>query len=90
MPAQPLPFHPSDAGSAIGACLLKYKGPRKDNTSPYLGPKFHDYEITRTIETYGNKIKSYNLSDKELTNIIEKDDALGASFAAAIIVTRFK
>ena len=61
-----IPFHPSDAGSAIGACLLKYKGPRKDNTSPYLGPKFHDYEITRTIETYGNKIKSYNLSDKEL------------------------
>ena len=61
-----IPFHPSDAGSAIGACLLKYKGTRKNNTSPFLGPKFHEYEISRTIETYNNKIKNNNLSNKEI------------------------
>ena len=61
-----IPFAPSDAGSAMGACLVSYKGERKNNTSPFLGPKFHEYEIRRIIETYGNKIKSYNLSDKDI------------------------
>ena len=30
-----------------------------------------------------------NLSDKELVNLLEKDDALAANIAAALIVTRF-
>ena len=43
-----IPFAPSDAGSAIGACLYNYhvilghpKVKGGDNQSPYLGPEFH-------------------------------------------------
>jgi hypothetical protein len=60
------------------------------NSSVVFGPKFE-----KEFSNYKGNFKTakeglLNLSDKELTNIIEKDDALGASFAAAIIVTRFK
>jgi carbamoyltransferase len=52
-----IPFAPSDAGSAIGACLYQHhivlgnsKVKGGDNQSPYLGPDFGDSEILNTIK----------------------------------------
>ena len=61
-----IPFAPSDAGSAMGACLVSYKGKRKDNTSPYLGMRFHDYAVSRTLEKYNGKIQYFHLEDKKI------------------------
>jgi carbamoyltransferase len=52
-----IPFAPSDAGSAIGACLYhwhitlgnpKIKG--GDNQYPYLGPEYHELEIIKHLK----------------------------------------
>jgi hypothetical protein len=61
-----------------------------ENASRLFGEKFE-----KQFGNYKGNFKTareglLNLSDKELTLIIEKDDALGASFAAAIIVSRFE
>ena len=61
-----------------------------ENSEPLFGEKFE-----KQFGNYKGNFKTareglLNLSDKELTLIIEKDDALGASFAAAIIVSRFE
>ena len=61
-----------------------------ENSAPLFGEKFE-----KQFGNYRGNFKTareglLNLSDKELTLIIEKDDALGASFAAAIIVSRFE
>jgi len=70
-----IPFAPSDAGSAIGACLHHYNGDKKDNTNPYLGPDFKDIEVYKSIQKY-DKIRSYRLSDdlliKKVAEIISK------------------
>lgn len=57
-----VPFAPSDAGSAIGACLYNYNGPKKINNNPYLGPDFSDTQIHKLIQTYTN-IRSFRLAD---------------------------
>jgi len=57
-----VPFAPSDAGSAIGACLYNYTGPKKNNTNPYLGPDFSDTQIHKLIQTYTN-LRSFRLAD---------------------------
>ena len=51
-----IPFAPSDAGSAIGACLYNYhvvlghpKVKGGDNQSPYLGPEFHTTDFANLI-----------------------------------------
>tara|TARA_Y100001937_G_scaffold11724_2_gene14576 strand:- start:1300 stop:3330 length:2031 start_codon:yes stop_codon:yes gene_type:complete len=59
------------------------------SAAPLFGPKFE-----KQFGNYKGNFKTareglLNLSDKDLTLIIEKDDALAASFAAAIIVQRF-
>ena len=63
-----IPFSPSDAGSAIGACLHHYKGERKDNSNPYLGPDYKDIDIHKAIndfqEKWPNFITSFRLSDE--------------------------
>jgi hypothetical protein len=61
-----------------------------ENAARLFGEKFE-----KQFGNYKGNFKTareglLNLSDKELTLIIEKDDALGASFAAAIIVSRFE
>jgi len=61
-----------------------------ETAAPLFGEKFE-----KQFGNYRGNFKTareglLNLSDKELTLIIEKDDALGASFAAAIIVSRFE
>ncbi len=59
-----IPFAPSDAGSAIGTCLYHYNGPRKDNTSPFLGPEFNDKIIHKVAQKYLDKVDVYHLSEK--------------------------
>ena len=51
-----IPFAPSDAGSAIGACLYNYhtllghpKVKGGDNQSPYLGPEWKNSELLEII-----------------------------------------
>ena len=62
-----IPFAPSDAGSAIGACLHQYRGERQDNSSPYLGPSFTNTEVKVAILTVNeSKIQAFKLSDKQL------------------------
>ena len=54
-----IPFAPSDAGSAIGACLVndKLSGYTVDNTDPYLGNEYSDDEVKEVIDEYKDKIK---------------------------------
>ena len=65
-----IPFAPSDAGSAIGACLYQYslkKGAkRKDNSNPYLGPIFSNKEIKHTLIKYKDRVQAFKLSDDKL------------------------
>jgi carbamoyltransferase len=52
-----VPFAPSDAGSAIGACLASLRTTRRDNTDPYLGPEYDDFDIAKEIEKFKDKIQ---------------------------------
>ena len=54
-----IPFAPSDAGSAIGACLYHYNGTRKDNKSPYLGPESSEQQVIKVLESLKVKYKLY-------------------------------
>jgi carbamoyltransferase len=56
-----IPFAPSDAGSAIGACLYQWHdilGHQKikggDNTSPYLGPQWNNESLSQILELNPN------------------------------------
>ena len=60
-----IPYAPSDAGSAIGACLAEYKGVRKDNSVPYTGPSFNDISIRTQLEYFGNKIYYFKYPTEE-------------------------
>ena len=65
-----IPYAPSDAGSAIGACLYNYRGPRKENTSPFLGSKYEDDEIEDLVKSYSAKVNYVKFeSDKLLTRV---------------------
>jgi carbamoyltransferase len=68
-----IPYAPSDAGSAIGACLyfwhenLGYsKKLGGDNQSPYLGPDFSKDEIEDALKDNLDDIVIRKLSDSEL------------------------
>ena len=78
-----IPFAPSDAGSAIGACLYSYKGKRKKNTNPYLGDSYKDSEILSTLDYFSNVVsfKKYH-NDELLINIAKhiKDEKIIALF----------
>lgn len=55
-----IPFAPSDAGSAIGACLLNYDGERRDNSSPYLGPESSEQQIKQVLDSMKVKYRLYH------------------------------
>ena len=60
-----------------------------ENSSAVFGPKFES-----TFSKYAKDGKTarkglLNLSDKDLVNLLEKDDTLAANIAASLIVTRF-
>ena len=69
-----IPFAPSDAGSAIGACLYHYhltlgypKIKGGDNQSPYLGPEWNTSELYEIIHDHFSKdTKVEYLYDDEL------------------------
>ena len=62
-----IPFAPSDAGSAIGACLDNHCNP-----SPYLGPSYSDVQVKRILKQYKNRVWSFQLSeDKIITKVAE-------------------
>ena len=61
-----IPFAPSDAGSAIGACLESYTGKRRDNSNPYLGPKTKREELKSVLKKYDDRIYSFKCSEKYL------------------------
>lgn len=58
-----IPFAPSDAGSAIGACLNSHT-----KVSPYLGPKFKDFVTKRVLDGYKDKLIFFNLQEEKLIN----------------------
>ena len=75
-----IPYAPSDAGSSIGACLYNYKGERKVNNSPYLGPEYKDTEVFNAIQKYDN-IRAFRLADdlliKKTAEILSKQNIVG-------------
>ena len=74
-----IPYAPSDAGSAIGACLYvwhdvignnKIKG--GDNQSPYLGPEFSKEYVLDIIDRIGDiSFKYYKNTDTLLSKTAE-------------------
>jgi len=60
-----IPFAPSDAGSAIGACLNSHT-----KVSPYLGPEYTDSYVKKQLTKYKNKIMSFKLSDEKLFSTV--------------------
>ena len=60
-----IPFAPSDAGSAIGACLNSHT-----KVSPYLGPEYTDSYVKKQLSKYKNKIMSFKLSDEKLFSTV--------------------
>jgi len=60
-----IPFSPSDAGSAIGACLDQHAF-----VSPYLGPEFSDKAVKSTIEEYKDSLYVFRLGDSKLIETV--------------------
>ena len=59
------------------------------NSSPVFGENFES-SFSKYAKNGKTARKSLlNLSDKELVNLLEKDDTLAANIAASLIVTRF-
>ena len=56
-----IPFAPSDAGSAIGACLDNHSG-----VSPYLGTSFTDKKLAKIVSPYKKDILVFKLSEEVL------------------------
>ena len=67
-----VPFAPSDAGSAIGACLYHYKGPKKINNSPFLGPQYDDDYYEDLIKSYSGKVNFVKFEEKNLIRRVAK------------------
>lgn len=83
-----IPPAPSDAGSAIGACLYQWHnviGNSKkiggDNTSPYLGPEWKDIAIFNLLPDYkGLKTNLFKSDDKlceEVAKLINDGAVVG-------------
>lgn len=67
-----VPYAPSDAGSAIGACLYNYKGPNKENISPYLGNSYTKEEYEDAILANGDKVIYVEFTEEKLMNRVAK------------------
>ncbi len=62
-----IPFAPSDAGSAIGACL-----DRKVKITPYLGPQFTDKMVKNILDKYKPFLFIFKLEEDKLINKVSK------------------
>jgi len=67
-----IPYAPSDAGSAIGACLVNYQGPRRNNTSPYLGEKINNDDLPILLESYKDRVNYLEFAEDQLCNRVAK------------------
>ena len=67
-----IPYAPSDAGSAIGACLFNYKGPKRTNTSPYLGNRYDSDYCLDIIKSYREKINFVEFDRETLSKRVAK------------------
>ena len=65
-----IPFAPSDAGSAIGACLHSYKGKRRNNSNPYLGDAYKDKHILNLLDIFSNELKFEKFHNDSLLTTI--------------------
>ena len=83
-----IPYAPSDAGSAIGACLYVWHdviGNKKvrggDNQSPYLGPEFNKEYVASIIDNIGGiAFQYYKNTDTLLSktaNLIKEGNIIG-------------
>ena len=75
-----IPFAPSDAGSAIGACLYSWEGNRETNSTPYLGPEFSDNQVLNVIKAHNVKYLTYDTEDillEKVAELISKDYIIG-------------
>lgn len=76
-----IPYSPSDSGSSIGACLNSYyRGKnmeRRNNTNPYLGPKFTNEYIFQLLKNYNNKLVYKKLSDYEIIDLVSTEISNG-------------
>jgi carbamoyltransferase len=85
-----VPFAPSDAGSAIGACLYQHhivlgnpKVRGGDNQSPYLGEEWSNPEILKIVlqkRVRGNNIIMYESTEllvKEVAKLINEGNIIG-------------
>jgi len=84
-----IPFAPSDAGSAIGACLyhwhITFGNPKVkggDNQSPYLGPEWNDNELFDIITKTNNGVRIQFIGDdselcKVVANLIKDGNIVG-------------
>ena len=62
-----IPFAPSDAGSAIGACLDKHT-----KISPYLGPQFSDKSVRSILQKYKPFLYIFKVEEDQLINKVSK------------------
>ena len=60
-----IPFAPSDAGSAIGACLDNHS-----QFSPYLGTSFTDKQVSKILSTYKDSIYIFKISEDKLIKTV--------------------
>lgn len=60
-----IPFAPSDAGSAIGACLDNHS-----HFSPYLGTSFTDKQVSKILSTYKDSIYIFKISEDKLIKTV--------------------
>jgi len=68
-----IPYAPSDAGSAIGACLVSRAGKKESfNVTPYLGPRVKDSDFLPILSDYKDKLSWQELKFTELTAQVAK------------------
>lgn len=74
-----IPYAPSDAGSAIGACLYFWhdmmnhpKVVGGDNQSPYLGEEFNQKEVNKILENQTDLSVEINYNEKDLVERVAK------------------
>ena len=81
-----IPPAPSDAGSAIGACLHYYytannNTSRKENKVPYLGPYYSDDDVLKVLKYYSDKVYFEKKLDtpliKEVAELIRDGNVVG-------------
>jgi len=83
-----IPFAPSDAGSAIGACLYHYhqtlghpKVKGGDNQSPYLGEEWSNPELLKIIlQNHRKKVVMFDTDEilcKQVAKLIEEGNIIG-------------